>query len=145
MLEKREFCSHTHTHTHTTHTQPPPEADRNGVISRYHIFFRQINEGEGPNSTSDPRAFSLAEHTPSDPNARSHSARLGGLAGGRSYQVKIRAVTSVGVGPNSTLVTMETLEREQQTIPCCTSSFPFMSFLTLVCLLLSLSPTQRFL
>ena len=96
--------------------QPPPEADRNGIISRYDIFFRQIDtvELESSNSTALPPelVFFKAEHTPTDPGASSHSTRLGGLAGGERYEVKIAAVTSVGAGPNSTVVTAETLERE---------------------------------
>ena len=104
--------------------QAPPEADRNGVIIRYDIFYREMEE----NSTSDTQLFSLAEYTPSQPQASSHSTRLGGLAGGKRFQVKLRAATSVGVGPNSTLVSTETLEREHFTRPQIIShSLPLLS------------------
>ena len=101
--------------------QPPSEGDRNGVIIRYDIYYRQTDsedeeeeeeDEEAVNSTSDPRPFFKAEHTPRDPLAMSHSTRLGGLRGGQRYQVKIRGATSVGAGPNSTVVTADTLERE---------------------------------
>ena len=69
-------------------------------------------EEEGEELNSEPRAFTKAEHTPFDPLAASHSARLAGLRGGRRYEVVIGAATAVGVGPNSTLVSGETLERE---------------------------------
>ena len=101
--------------------QAPPEAERNGIIIRYDIFYREMGE---TNSTSSAplSVFSVAEYTPSDPQASDHSTRLGGLAGGKKYQVKLRAATSVGVGPNSTLVSTETLERKYFThhsfMPC---------------------------
>ena len=94
--------------------QPPPEADRNGVIIRYDIFYLEEEEEEETNTTlASPRVFSVAEYTPSDPEASGHSTRLGGLAGGKRYLVKMRAATSVGAGPNSTLVSIVTLEREK--------------------------------
>lgn len=57
--------------------------------------------------------FIKVEHMPSDPLATAHSTHLGGLEGGKRYEVKISAATAAGVGPNSTLVSEETLEREQ--------------------------------
>ena len=64
-------------------------------------------------NTSDPQPFTRAVHTPFDPLAPRLSTRLGGLEGGRRYEVKISAATGVGAGPNSTLVSEEILEREQ--------------------------------
>ena len=93
--------------------QPPLEAERNGLIVQYNIYYRQIDELEGAESNSDPPPFTKAVHTPFDPLAASHSTRLGGLEGGRGYEVMISAATSVGAGPNSTVVTEETLEREE--------------------------------
>ena len=92
------------------------ETDRNGVIVRYDIYYRKMEEegSEGDNTTFE--SFSKAEHTPPDPLSERHSTRLGGLEGGRRYEVKIGAATSVGVGPNSTVVTAETLEREHTAI-----------------------------
>ena len=68
-------------------------------------------EGESGGGSSLSRPFSLATYAPSDPGAATHRTRLGGLEGGRRYEVKIGAATSVGVGPNSTLATGRTLER----------------------------------
>ena len=95
--------------------QAPPKTERNGVIVRYDIYYRKTKVEEGANMTLDP--FIKANHTPFNLSAESHWVRLGGLEGGRRYEVMISAATRVGVGPNSTLVTTETLEREH-TIVC---------------------------
>ena len=124
--------------------QPPPEADRNGVIIRYDIFYLEEEEEEETNTTlASPRVFSVAEYTPSDPEASGHSTRLGGLAGGKRYLVKMRAATSVGAGPNSTLVSIVTLEREKTNSLLSFSPFTsslHLSFLSFMIIFLLLSP-----
>ena len=91
--------------------QSPLERERNGLIVRYDIYYREM-DSKGVESDSES-PFIKVEHIPSNPLATAYSTRLGGLEGGARYEVKISAATAAGVGPNSTLVSEETLEREQ--------------------------------
>jgi hypothetical protein len=121
---------------------PPSEADRNGVIIRYDIFYLEMEEDETNDTSASPRVFSAAEYTPSDLEASNHSTRLGGLAGGKRYLVKMRAATSPGAGPNSTLVSTVTLEPFPLLLVLAIG-VPAASLLLLLCLLVSLCVCYR--
>lgn len=81
--------------------------DKNGIILNYTIYYRETPD----NSSVTPNYTSVTYVVPS-----SHSEEdepfiftLRDLKGGKSYDIKMQAFTSVGGGPNSSVVREETL------------------------------------
>ena len=84
----------------TVRWNPPPVTDRNGVITVYNIFYRIT-----PGSDSE---FNLIPALPGGQHI------IKNLQENVSYDVMMQAVTSVGGGPNSTLVTAVTTRKQSR-------------------------------
>ena len=101
--------------------QALPEESRNGIIIGYNIHYRPspppqyINftggvylDNNGTNFTI--ANFSLAVYRPGNIDASSYHYTLDGLDDDSSYDFFMEAFNSVGVGPNTTVYTVQTDE-----------------------------------
>ena len=96
--------------TYSTHTQLPLELQRNGEIVSYTIFYRRAPQ----NVTSDP-PFSNTTYLRNNTEEVVHSLTVEGLDELTVYEVKLRASTVVGDGPESALLNVTT-ERRKETV-----------------------------
>ncbi len=69
--------------------QLPDESQRNGNITIYSIEYRLVGES----------SFTTVLYVPDNHLDTSHLYSLSGLSGGRMYEVRVAAMTSVGLGP----------------------------------------------
>ena len=101
--------------------QALPEESRNGIIMGYNIYYRPspppqyINltggvyfDDNGTNFTIP--YYSLAVFRPGNIDATSYRYTLDGLDDDSSYDFFMEAFNSVGVGPNTTVYTVQTDE-----------------------------------
>ncbi len=72
---------------------------RNGVITSFVVEYRLTPDPSNPNEPYLSETFTPQDQNQSDSSSFTYALR--GLQGGRSYDVRVSAMTAVGVGPPS--------------------------------------------
>ena len=85
--------------------------DQNGIILNYTIYYR-----ETPDNSSNYASITYVVPSTHSEDDEPFTAVISDLKGGTSYDVILQAYTSVGGGPNSTVVRLETMRGKNKNI-----------------------------